>query len=90
MKLIDILLEKAQFITTQTGEDEETGKITWKVTPTPGISLNNNLDKMYSDFQKFSEEHPNDPTLERYLKTFKNLKQALRSHMTKKYSKKKL
>lgn len=90
MKLVDIILEKAQFTTTQTGEDEDTGRITWKVTPTPGISLNNNLDKVYADFQKFSEKHPEDPILGRYLQTFKNLKQALRSHMTKKYNKKKL
>jgi hypothetical protein len=88
MKLKDIILEADRFTTTQTGEDPETGKISWKVTPTPAVSLNNNLDEVYRDFLKFSSQNPNDSTLEKYLNNFRSLKQALRSHMTKKYSKK--
>jgi hypothetical protein len=89
MKLKDIILEVDRFKTIQTGEDPETGKISWAVIPTPAVSLNNNLDQVYIDFIKFAEQNPDDPILERYLQNFRNLKQALRSHMTKKYSKNK-
>lgn len=89
MKITDIILESDRFQTIQTGEDPETGKISWDVVPTPSVSLNNNLDQVYSDFLKFAAQNPNDPFLEKYLQNFKNLKQALRSHMTKKYSKRK-
>ena len=88
MKLKDIILEADRFTTTQTGEDPETGKISWTVAPTPAVSLNNNLDEVYRDFLKFSSQNPDDPILEKYLNNFRSLKQALRSHMTKKYSKK--
>jgi hypothetical protein len=88
MKLKDIILESDRFTTTQTGEDPETGKVSWIVTPTPAVSLNNNLDKVYIDFVKFSSQYPDDPILEKHLQIFRKLKQALRSHMTKKYSKK--
>ena len=50
MKLKDIILEAGTFTTTRTGEDPETGKVSWTVTPTPAVSLNNNLDKVYTDF----------------------------------------
>jgi hypothetical protein len=89
MKLKDIILEADRFQTVQTGEDPETGKISWNVIPTPVVSLHNNLDQVYSDFIKFASQHPADPILEKYLQNFRNLKQALRSHITKKYSKKK-
>lgn len=89
MKLKDIILEADRFTTVQTGEDPETGKVSWIVIPTPAVSLNNNLDKVYMDFIKFAEQNPNDPILEKYLQGFRSLKQSLRSHMTKKYSKKK-
>lgn len=89
MKLKDIILESDRFQTQQTDVDQETGKISWKVIPTPSVSLNNNLDQVYADFIKFASQYPNDPILEKYLQNFRNLKQALRSHMTKKYSKKK-
>jgi hypothetical protein len=89
MKITDIILESDRFQTIQTGEDPETGKISWNVVPTPSVSLNNNLDQVYSDFLKFAAQNPNDALLEKYLQNFKNLKQALRSHMTKKYSKRK-
>lgn len=89
MKLVDIINEQDGFRTIQTGEDPETGKISWDVIKTPSVSLNNNLDKVYYDFIKFAEENPEDPILEKYLQAFRSLKQGLRSHMTKKYSKKK-
>jgi|APGre2960657373_1045057.scaffolds.fasta_scaffold160218_2 hypothetical protein len=89
MKITDIILESDRFQTIQTGEDPETGKISWNVVPTPSVSLNNNLDQVYADFLKFAAQNPNDVLLEKYLQNFKNLKQALRSHMTKKYSKRK-
>lgn len=89
MKLKDIILETSRYQTVQTGEDPVTGKISWDVVPTPVTSLHNNLEQVYADFLKFASQHPNDPVLEKYLQTFRSLKQSLRSHITKKYSKKK-
>jgi carbamate kinase len=89
IKLLNILEEQNRFKTTKIDKDPQTGTITWKVEYTPLLSLNKNLDKVYSDFQKAAEKNLNDTKLQEYLEAFALLKKGLRSHITRTYGKNK-
>jgi len=87
IKLLNILEEQEKFQTTKIDKDLETGTMTWKVEYTPLLSLNKNLDKVYSDFQKAAEKNPEDVKLQDYLEAFALLKKGLRFHITRTYGK---
>jgi len=87
MKLIDILESMERFTTTLRDEDPETGALTWKVDYTPLKSLDVNLEKIYTDFQKAAEKHPEDKKLQTFLETFSLFKKLLRRHITQTYGK---
>lgn len=85
--LLEILTENSKFTTTKIDKDQETGAMTWKVEYTPLLSLNKNLDKVYSDFQEVARKNPNDVKLQEYLDAFALLKKGLRFHITRNYGK---
>jgi hypothetical protein len=86
-KLLEILTEEYKFQTTPVDQDTETGSTTWKVEYTPLMSLNKNLEKVYEDFQKAANKHPEDKKLQEYLEAFALLKKGLRFHITRNYGK---
>jgi len=90
MKLTKIIFEDTDnkfddFSSKKTAVDPVTGQITWDVEYTPIISLDNNLEELYQDFQDVVEKYPDDNKLQQMSNQFYNLKRNIRSHISKKY-----
>lgn len=90
IELLKVLVEEnSKFTTTKVDGDEETGTMTWKVEYSPVINLHKNLDKVYEDFKRVADKHPQDEKLQEYLSAFALLKKGLRFHMTRTHGKNK-
>lgn len=87
MKLIKLLKDKSQYITTKEKVDKETGGTTWSVKYTPIRSFDKNLEELYQDFSTVHKINPNDQYLQELYQDFKRLKSQIRRHINKHYKK---
>jgi hypothetical protein len=87
MKILKLIETTDKFTTTLTDKDPQTGTLTWDVEYTPLKSLDTNLEKIYTDFKKAADKHPEDQKLQSFLDTFALFKKLLRRHITQTYGK---
>lgn len=74
-------------ITTQTGIDPETGKISWDVSYKPDFNLIfKKLDEVIKNIQQAeSDEHIKDPVIEQSLRALKAAKKSMEARIMDKY-----
>jgi len=92
MKLIDILREEEEwrqdtpsFKTKRTGQDPETGTISWDIEYTPLKGVDNAIDKAYEEYKEVLRKYPDDQKLDKLFDVFASFKKAFRTHVSRKY-----